>query len=52
MDGENIDQAGDGKNPQHLPLRRGQPQVAPRVPGVLAPAHEGRNTAGVHELHA
>jgi hypothetical protein len=52
MDGENIDQASDGKNPEHLLLRRGQQQVTPCVPGVLAPAHEGRHAAGIHELDA
>jgi hypothetical protein len=39
-----------GKNPQHLLLRCRQQQVATRVPGVLPPTHEGRHTAGVHEL--
>jgi hypothetical protein len=35
MDGEDLDQAGDSKDPQHLLLRRSQQQVTPGVPGVL-----------------
>jgi hypothetical protein len=35
MDGEDINQAGNGKNSQHLVLRGGQLQVTPGAPGLL-----------------
>jgi hypothetical protein len=50
MNGEVIDQPGNGKNPQHRLPRRGEQQVAPGVPGVRATARERCHTAGVDEL--
>jgi hypothetical protein len=52
MDGEDLDQAGDSKDPQHLLLRRSQQQVTPGVPSVLPHAHERGQAAGVDELQA
>jgi hypothetical protein len=52
MDGEDIDQLGNGKNSQHLVLRGGQPQVTPGAPGLPPDEHQGCHAAGVDELQA
>jgi hypothetical protein len=52
MDGEDLDQTGDGKNPQHLLLRRSQQHIAPGAPGVLPHALQRCQAAGVHKLQA
>jgi hypothetical protein len=52
MEGEGIDQTDDGKNPQHLLLRRGQQQVTAGAPGVLAPARQRCHAAGINEFQA
>jgi hypothetical protein len=52
MNGEVIDQLGNGKNPQHRLPRRGEQQVAPGVPGVRVAARERCHAAGVDELQA
>ncbi len=49
MHGEVIDQAGNGKNPQHWLLWRGQQQVTASVPGVPAPARQRCHAARVDE---
>ena len=49
MHGEDIEQAGDGEHPKHLPPRGGQQQVTPGVPGVLPRTHKGCQAAGVDE---
>ena len=36
MDGEDVDQPGQGKQPQHLLLRGREQQVTPGLPGMLA----------------
>jgi hypothetical protein len=41
MNGEDLGQAGDGKNPQHLVLRRGEQQVTPGA--VISRAQGMRN---------
>jgi hypothetical protein len=52
MDREYVDQAGDGKHPQDLLLRRGQQQVKPGAPGVLPRKRQRCQAAGVDELQA
>jgi hypothetical protein len=52
MDGEEIEQAGGGKHPQHPRLRCGQQQVTPGAPGVLPPTHQGCQAAGVDKIQA
>ena len=47
--GEGVGQVGDGKNPPHLPLRRGQHQVPPGAPGLPAPMRQRCHPAGVDE---
>jgi len=39
MDGEDIDQAGAGKKPHHLVLRRGEQQVTAGAPGLRSDEH-------------
>jgi hypothetical protein len=50
VDGEDIDQAGDGKNPEHLTPWRGQEQVTAGVPGQLPAPSQRSHAAGVDEL--
>jgi hypothetical protein len=50
MDREGIDQAGDGKEPHHPGLRRGEQQVTADVPSLLPNEHQRRHAAGVDEL--
>jgi hypothetical protein len=52
MDGEHTGQPGDGTNPQHLVLRRGEQQVAPGLPGLLPGEDQGSQAAGIDELQA
>jgi hypothetical protein len=52
MDGEDIDPAGESKDPQHLLPWGGQQQVTRGVPGMLTPARQRRHAAGVDELQA
>lgn len=52
MNAEAVGQAGHGKDPQHELPRRGQQQVAPGMPGLLAPAYQRCQSAGVDETQA
>jgi hypothetical protein len=52
MHAEVINQAGNGKNPQHLLPWRGQQQVAPGLPGVPARIRQRCYATGVDELQA
>ena len=52
MNGKDIDQAREGKNPQYLLLRRGQQQLTTCVAGLPPPPHERGHPAGVDELQA
>lgn len=52
MNGEDIDQPDEGKDPQHLLLRRGQQQLTPRLPGQVPAAHQRGQAAGIDELQA
>ncbi len=52
MDGEAIDEAGEGKNPHHLLPRRSQQQITPGATGLPAPARQRCHTTGVDELQA
>jgi hypothetical protein len=50
MNGEDVGQLDNGKNPQHLVLRRGQQQVTPGAPGLHPRERQRRHSAGVDEL--
>jgi hypothetical protein len=52
VDGEDAGQPGEGKDPKHLVPRRGQQQVAPGMPSLLAPAYQRRQSAGIDETQA
>ena len=52
MNGEDVDQPGEGKDPQHLLPRRGQQQLTPRLPGQVPAAHQRGQAAGIDELQA
>src|SRR5260370_19070489 len=50
MNGEDFGQVDNGKNPQHLVLRRGQQQVTPGAPRLHPPEHQPRPSAAADEL--
>ena len=50
MQREGIDQPGEGEDPQHLLLRRGEQQLTPGAPGQVPPAHQRCHAAGIDEL--
>jgi hypothetical protein len=50
MQGEDIDQPGEGRDPQHLLLRRGEQQLTPARRGQVPPAHQRCHAAGIDEL--
>jgi len=50
MNGEAISKAGNGENPQYPLPRRGEQQVTPGLPGVLAATRQRCHAAGVDEL--
>jgi hypothetical protein len=50
MDGEVIEHASKGKNPQHLLLWRGQQHITPGMPGLLPDTCQRRQAAGVDEF--
>ena len=52
MNGEDLGQPDDSKNPQHLALRRGAQQVTPSAPGLQPREYQRRHAAGVDELQA
>jgi hypothetical protein len=52
MDREFTGQAGDRKDPQLPPLRRGAQQVPLALPGVPAAPRQRRHAAAVDELQA
>jgi hypothetical protein len=50
MDGEDTGQAGEGNNPEHLLLRRGQRQVADGAPGLVPRFGQCPQAAAVDEI--
>jgi len=50
MNGRDIEQAGDGTDPKHELLWRGQQKVTPSVPGIRPGKKKGCEAAGVDEL--
>jgi hypothetical protein len=46
MNGEAISKAGNGENPQYPLPRRGEQQVTPGLPGVLAATRQRCHAAG------
>ena len=42
MHGERVYQPGHRKDPQHLPLRRGQEEITPDMPGLPSHPDQGR----------
>jgi hypothetical protein len=52
VDREDIGHASDGKDPQHLPLRRSQQQVTSGMAGEPPRAHQRCQATGVDELQA
>jgi hypothetical protein len=52
MDGEEIEQVGDGKHLEHPLLWCGQQQVTPRRADVLPPTHQRCQATGVDKPQA
>jgi hypothetical protein len=50
MHGERVYQPNLRKDPQHLPLRRGQEEITPGMPDVAPHPDQGRYAAGVDEI--
>jgi hypothetical protein len=50
VDGEDVDQSRQAKQPKNLPLRGREQQVTPGVPGLLAHSGQRCEAAGVNEL--